>query len=51
MKKRFGLFAEGRDLFDKAIVSNTYSEDFSYNRSINYDYNRRIFLLGATFSF
>ena len=50
-KRGFGVFVEGRDLFDKDIVTSTYSEDFSYVREVSCDYNRRKFLLGVSVRF
>ena len=50
-KRNVGVFVEGRDLFDKSIVTSTYSEDFSYVRQESCDYNRRKVLLGASFRF
>ena len=49
--KHFNLFLEGKDLFDKSISVNTISEDQTQGRDEVYNYNRRMFLLGANYNF
>lgn len=49
--KKFSVFAEGKDLFDRPIKVSTLSEDLTYIRVEEYQYNRRIFSVGASFRF
>lgn len=49
--KRFSVYLEGRDLFDRDIEIATYSEDKTYVRCEKHTYNRRLFALGASFKF
>ena len=49
--KRFSLFVQGRDLFDSPIEIATYSEDQTYARVEETNYNRRIFSIGTSFKF
>lgn len=49
--KHFGIFLEGRDLFDKAIEKFTISDDETQKRLEMTNDNRRIYLLGLTYSF
>lgn len=50
-RKRFGLFIDIKDLFDNDIRTEIISEDRSQVRVEVQDYNRRLFSLGATYSF
>lgn len=48
---KFGLFLEGQDLFDQAIETKTFSEDYSHGR-LETKYNTlRLFVLGVRFMF
>ncbi len=49
--RRFNVYVEGRDLFDRPINITTYSEDKTYARFEEHYYNRRIFSVGASFKF
>lgn len=49
--KRFSVYAEGKDLFDRPIKVSTLSEDLTYIRVEEYQYNRRIFSVGASLKF
>ena len=49
--KRFSVFLQGKDLFDRPIEVATYSEDQTYARIEETTYNRRIFSVGASFKF
>lgn len=51
LKKKFEVFAEGRDLLDKPITTETYSEDGMEGRYETLNHNRRLFLLGLKYSF
>lgn len=50
-RKRFGLFIDIKDLFDNDIRTEIISEDRSQVGVEVQDYNRRLFSLGATYSF
>lgn len=49
--KKFELYAEGRDLFDKTIVFGTVSEDETQFRYEERNFNRRIMKLGININF
>lgn len=49
--KRFSVYVEGKDLFDRPISVTTYSEDKKYARFEDTHYNRRIFSLGVSLKF
>ena len=49
--KKFSVYAEGKDLFDRPITTTTYSEDKTYARFEQHTNNRRIFSIGASFKF
>lgn len=49
--KRFSVFLQGKDLFDRPIEIVSYSEDHTYARIEEITYNRRIFSIGASFKF
>jgi len=49
--KRFGIFVEGRDLFDKAVEKLTISDDETQKRLEVTNDNKRIFLLGLRYTF
>ena len=49
--KHFNIYLEGLDLFDTEIMVLTLSEDQTQGREEVYTYNRRLFLLGASYNF
>ena len=49
--RKFSVFVQGKDLFDQTIEVATYSEDQTYARIEEIQYNRRIFSIGAAFKF
>lgn len=49
--RRFSVYAEGKDLFDRPIQVSTFSEDMKYILIEQYQYNRRLFSVGASIRF
>lgn len=49
--KKWGVYLDGKELFDKPILITTYSEDRTLARFEDYYYNRRLFSIGASFRF
>lgn len=49
--RRFSVYAEGKDLFDRPIRVSTLSEDMRYILLEEHQYHRRIFSVGASFRF
>lgn len=48
---KFDVYLEGKDLLDRPIITQTFSEDETQGRVEIWNYNRRIFLLGLKYSF
>ena len=51
LHKKLEVFAEGRDLLDQTIDTETYSADKTEGRATSEHLNRRTFLLGIKYSF